>query len=645
MVLTVTDAKGDANDVSVSDLVLGATSYKGGDKVVAEGKIKNMDPAVTGVSASFVDKVSKSYINISGSCVNGNFILDGMVDEYAASGKYELSDMYLNMRESGVAQYGKASDFYGKEGYAKLPDSIAGLSFTVSGTKTDKEAPILNSIIFDNTTVNVPGKFFATIDFTEKGSGLDYVAVEMKSKNSAVRFDGVSSTKRIGIDAGQYINSGKYIVNCVTLRDKAGNTTEYYAEEDEAKYNDAEVLPESVRSIELTVKNDDDKSDGTALDGTTSTVSPSLVTDIQKATGNIHVDFSGYHVLPKEALQAIKGQNKTLLLNSSEVQYELNGKDVTDASKDWNLNSTYTNYISSVSQKVLGSQDALLALRFEEAGTLPGKTKVRLNMYDDATVEWRDSGKDIYLYSVDCKSGDKYSAEYTLSKVAGPVKMTPEGNIEFYLTSRPSQPICITPGPAKATSFKVSTYSVHEKFSDVKNTWYTEWVQKAIDMGIMKGTGTGTTFEPDVDCNRAMMVQILYNAKGAVAGAKTPFKDVKAGAWYEQAVTWAYNHNVTSGISKTEFGVNTKLTREQVAKFLYGYAQNSGYNVKVSTDLSKYSDAGEISSWATDAMKWANAKGIVNGTSATTLSPKKTATRAEIAKMVVVYMETIEGKK
>lgn len=181
-------------------------------------------------------------------------------------------------------------------------------------------------------------------------------------------------------------------------------------------------------------------------------------------------------------------------------------------------------------------------------------------------------------------------------------------------------------------------------FKDVK---YDSWMGPAIKYvdahGLMTGT-TETEFAPNVPCNREMMIQILYNAekKPSVEGKKNPFKDVKNGAWYCNAVIWGADMGATKGISEDKFGLGENLTREQVAQFLYNYANICKLDVSFTKDLSSFDDAKDVSGWATKAMTWAFDKEIIKGKtskteSKTKLDPKGPATRAEVAQMIMNY--------
>lgn len=169
-------------------------------------------------------------------------------------------------------------------------------------------------------------------------------------------------------------------------------------------------------------------------------------------------------------------------------------------------------------------------------------------------------------------------------------------------------------------------------FRDVKESdWFYSGVQYAKDNGFMSGTGDGA-FSPEAATTRGMIVTILHNIEGKPTPAgKCPFTDVKAGAWYENAVTWAAENKIVSGYSAERFGPEDRITREQMATILFNYAKAKNYDTETAADLGKFSDQGKISSYAVKTIAWAHGVGLISGTSATTLSPQDTATRAQAA--------------
>ena len=172
-------------------------------------------------------------------------------------------------------------------------------------------------------------------------------------------------------------------------------------------------------------------------------------------------------------------------------------------------------------------------------------------------------------------------------------------------------------------------------YSDVTaSQWFAQAVRYVTDNGLMQGSGGA--FLPNDTITRAMLVTVLYRLSGspAVEGSAA-FTDVAAGAWYADAVRWAVEQGIVQGQTADTFNPNGQVTREQLATFFYRYAGSP----ETAGELSGYTDAGQISGYAADAMAWAAETGLVTGTTATTLSPKAVATRAAVAAVLMRWGE------
>ena len=197
--------------------------------------------------------------------------------------------------------------------------------------------------------------------------------------------------------------------------------------------------------------------------------------------------------------------------------------------------------------------------------------------------------------------------------------------------------------PSVLTENKMPTYSMDMAYSfdDVDSSaWYADAVSYVAENGIMNGAGNGT-FAPDTVMSRAMLVQVLYNLEGKPEAADCTFTDVAADAWYADAVAWAADAGIVTGVSDTTFAPDQMMTREQIATILYRYAAYKNYDVTASNDLSSYTDAGQIGSYAVEAMQWANGAGLITGSTATTLNPLGSATRAEVATILMRFLENV----
>ena len=188
----------------------------------------------------------------------------------------------------------------------------------------------------------------------------------------------------------------------------------------------------------------------------------------------------------------------------------------------------------------------------------------------------------------------------------------------------------------------VPAFAAGPTFTDVPAThWAYTAVEKASEAGLMNGYG-GTLFGQNDPITRGQMVQILYNYYGEDCGTNSGFSDVPASAWYAKAVTWASKKGVVSGYSNGTFGPDNQLTREQMVTILYNVAGKPATNYSI---MDNYKDREQVASYAVNGFAWALWKNMVSGTSARTLSPRSTATRAQVAVILVRYLENVEGVK
>jgi hypothetical protein len=179
-------------------------------------------------------------------------------------------------------------------------------------------------------------------------------------------------------------------------------------------------------------------------------------------------------------------------------------------------------------------------------------------------------------------------------------------------------------------------------YTDVaQDDWYYDAVAFVTRRGLMTGTATGV-FSPNVNMTRAMLVTVLYRMEGLPANETgADFTDVADGSWYADAVTWAKTNGIVDGYGNGRFGPNDEITREQTALILMRYAQYKGYDVTATAELSAYSDAADIDSWALSAMQWANATGLIQGLTDTTLAPRSSTSRAQMATLLMRYIQNI----
>ena len=163
-------------------------------------------------------------------------------------------------------------------------------------------------------------------------------------------------------------------------------------------------------------------------------------------------------------------------------------------------------------------------------------------------------------------------------------------------------------------------------FSDVSNNqWYADGVNFVTSHEIFAGVGDGT-FAPNSTMTRAMLWTVLFGLEGQESAAAGQ-------TWYSNAQDWAMENGVSDGTDP-----NGSITREQIAVTLYGYAKAQGIAGTVTGDLSKFQDASTVSSWAAEAMAWAVQNGLISGKDNGSLAPQDTATRAELAQIMMQFV-------
>ena len=193
----------------------------------------------------------------------------------------------------------------------------------------------------------------------------------------------------------------------------------------------------------------------------------------------------------------------------------------------------------------------------------------------------------------------------------------------------------VTEADYGSTQSRINTIS----YTDVTaGDWYANAVTYVTLTGLMNGSNGA--FQPSTNLTRAMMVTVLYRMAGQPeVTQENPFQDVAADTWYTNAVIWASETGITTGTSDTTFAPTKALTREQLASFFYRFAQyESGGEIPAAGDnLASFTDAGKISSYAIDAVNWAVGEGLISGVGNNTLAPQNSATRAQVATILMRY--------
>ena len=178
------------------------------------------------------------------------------------------------------------------------------------------------------------------------------------------------------------------------------------------------------------------------------------------------------------------------------------------------------------------------------------------------------------------------------------------------------------------------------RFDDVsKSAWYYNAVEYVAENGIMSGV-SAREFAPNAGFSRAMLAQTLYAMSGKPAvKAESTFADVAASAWYADAVNWAAEKGYVSGVGDGKFAPDASVTREQMALILYRYAGSpdaSGMAQK------EFADSSSVSAYAVDAIRWAVHEGLISGMENNTLAPQGTATRAQVAQILMNFHQKLD---
>lgn len=193
-----------------------------------------------------------------------------------------------------------------------------------------------------------------------------------------------------------------------------------------------------------------------------------------------------------------------------------------------------------------------------------------------------------------------------------------------------------------SSSSKGDVTSPSGGFDDVTDG---QWFQKAVEYvsgkGIMTGVGNNL-FAPNGSVTRAMVAQVLYTMEGKPAVTSSAgFIDVASNAWYADAVNWAASVNIIAGYGNGLFGGDDNVTREQMVAILYRYAQYKNYDVSAAGDLNAFADVSSVSFWANEALTWGVGAKIISGKDNARLDPLGTATRAEIAVVMMTFCENV----
>lgn len=253
------------------------------------------------------------------------------------------------------------------------------------------------------------------------------------------------------------------------------------------------------------------------------------------------------------------------------------------------------------------------------------------------TVAAADSASKAAAVEITVKGGGSASVEIPVTDVNPglvAVVVSADGAEEIVKTSIVTEDGVALNVDGRAT---VKVVDNTRQFIDVEaSDWFNDAVTFVAAREIMGGTGADT-FSPDVSLTRSMMAQLLYSLENRPEAGTDKFHDVASHAWYADAVNWAAESKVVAGYENGAFGPEDTITREQMVVILYGYARLQGLELRASAKVDAFRDGGQTSDWARTAMEWALTQGLLSGRGDGILAPKDTASRAEVAQVLVNF--------
>ena len=347
----------------------------------------------------------------------------------------------------------------------------------------------------------------------------------------------------------------------------------------------------------------------------------------------VTVDLSGGDTtLDKEVFETLAGKDVTLVIDLGDVQWTVNGADIP-------TDTDFTDLDLGASLGTSGIPVNVINTITGEVGTvqitLAHDGEFGFTMTLTAPLGKENAGywANLYHYKV---NGGEADREDPLGDDEDAEALNFEAAAEIDADGSVSLPM----SHASQYAIVIDTHShatvdVSDIFVDVApNAWYKDAVQYAYDNGLMTGV-SDTEFAPEATTTRAMIVSILARLEGVESAQAAGFADV-TDDWYATAVNWAASVGVVNGYEDNTFQPNTAITREQLAAILMNYAAYKGEDVSNRADLTSYTD--QPSTWAKEAMQWAVAEGLISGVTADTLQPQGAATRAQVAAILQRFL-------
>ncbi len=545
---------------------------------------------------------------------DGNFHGKLTANQYLESGTFVLE--YISLTDHAGNSQSYYSDPYGSD--IPIPDFVTQRTLILTaGDNPDSTPPVLTGMTVTTAKITAPGTLEVIMSATDDVSGINYGHVRYYCKETGKSISSSVYPTYWDSDAGkelpypdgnlhgtlsvnQYLESGTFVLDYISLTDYAGNSQSYYSE----PYGNDKPIPNFVTSRQIKVLN-------AVPDVATSVSNADFVTQLenQKNDAYIVADYSGNATLPSDAFDAIAGTNKTLDLVSDGVTWRFNGNDIQNSSKPIELNvviDTIEEHPSDETDDILETTDSkpAIVMQFPENGQLPGAATIQVKL-DHVMREYLGSDRNLSVYYFNNQTGE-------LELVAKNLSIISDTFVEFTITH--------------CSHYVLIPDETVFPFLDVPNNiWYLQPVKWAVENSITTGINA-TLFGPEDPCTRGQCVTFLWRAAGSPepSAANNPFTDVKSEEYYYKAVLWAVENKITTGTSSTTFSPDNKCTRGEIVTFLWRYK-----GAPAVTSSNNFTDvpAGEF---YTNPVTWAVNNGVTTGINKDRFAPYDTCTRAQI---------------
>lgn len=335
---------------------------------------------------------------------------------------------------------------------------------------------------------------------------------------------------------------------------------------------------------------------------------------------SITIDMNGETEVPADIFEDVAGKDVDLVFDMGDgLSWSVNGQDIpTDANLsdlDLGVDLGTDGIPVDVINAITGEKDSVqITLAYD--GDFGFTLTLTAPLGEDNAGYWAN----LYHYDEDTEAMNFEAA----------AEIGADGSVSLPLSHASQYAIIIDDHSHAATD-------VSEIFTDVPaNHWAQAAIQYVYDNGLMTGV-SDTAFAPEATTTRAMIVSMLARMENVTSAADAGFTDVATDDWYATAVNWAAANGIVNGISDDTFAPNDPITREQLAAMLMNYAQWKGQDTSARADLSGYSDA--PSTWASEAVQWAVAEGLLAGVTDDELQPQGQATRAKVAAIMQRFLE------